>query len=271
MTTDTPGEAPAYAQTWLAPDDLDQLNARIHDGVPIETLMERARGYRDWIFDAYPQAQPNAGDEVLELGSGVGWIMEAVLERFAPARITGLDISENMIARAQERFSDPRADFLLYDGLQIPLADGTKDVVFSVATMQHIEKHVAFLLFEELYRIVKPGGHGLIHLLSVEHLRRSAESTYHDECLHHILNQPTHWHHYYSFEELLVLFSDEIGVSEFDVAVRDTSVVIHFSKGGSNKFIDPAIDEMRYANLRERAATPQPAPAARSVIRRLLG
>lgn len=95
---------------------------------------------------------------MLELGSGVGWIMEAVLERFPVKEIVGLDISENMIRRAKERFSDPRARFVLYDGLRIPFEDGHFDTVYSAAALQHIEKHIAFLLFEELHRVLAPGG-----------------------------------------------------------------------------------------------------------------
>lgn len=63
----------------------------------------------------------------------------------------GLDISANIIARAQERFSDPRARFVLYDGFHIPFPDDNFPVLYSVAAMQHIEKHIALLLFDELF------------------------------------------------------------------------------------------------------------------------
>ena len=75
-----------YATTWLEADDLDTLNARLHDGVPIDELLSRAQRYRDTMFGAFPEAEPRPGDRVLELGSGVGWIMEAMLERFSPRR-----------------------------------------------------------------------------------------------------------------------------------------------------------------------------------------
>ena len=98
-----------YAAAWTRDEDLEGLNRRIHDGVPIEKLGGRARSYRDLMFQAlYPQARPAAGDRVMEFGSGVGWIMEAMLESYPEISITGLDISENMVARARDRF--PRFD-----------------------------------------------------------------------------------------------------------------------------------------------------------------
>jgi ubiquinone/menaquinone biosynthesis C-methylase UbiE len=226
-----------YAVTWLQPDDLDSLNARLHDGVPVDQLLNRARRYRDTLFSAFPEAAPQAGDRMLELGSGVGWIMEAMLERFSPREIIGLDISANMVARAQERFSDPRARFVLYDGRHMPFPDSEFQVLYSVAAMQHIEKHVAFLLFEELHRVLAVGGHAIIHLLSIDHLPRSALA-YHDECLNHVDNVPTHWHHYYTFDELFLLFSDAIGVTELDIVPSDDfgSFLVHFSRTAGGRY-----------------------------------
>lgn len=234
-----------YAATWLVDEDLDALNRRIHDGVPQEGLMDRARGYRDGIFNTYPSAGPPPTAKVLELGSGVGWIMEAVLERFPVQEIVGLDISENMIRRAQERFTDPRARFVHYDGFRVPFDDQYFDTIYSVAAMQHIEKHIAFLLFEELYRVLTPGGHAVIHLLAVDHIPGSTPN-YHDECLHHVNNSPVHWHHYYSFDELFVLFSDVIGVDDFDLTYIDKSFWVHFSKGTGRRYLRPELPSLLY-------------------------
>ena len=234
----------AYATTWLTEESLDSLNSRIHDGVPVAQLLDRARSYRDRIFDTYPLARPHSGARVMELGSGVGWIMEAVIERFSPQEIVGLDISANMIARAQERFSHPSARFELYDGFHMPFSDSYFDVVYSVAAAQHIEKHVAFLLFEELHRVLAPGGHAIVHLLAVDHIPRS-EVTYHEECWNHIDGVPTHWHHYYSFDELFVLFSEAIGVDELDIRYQDDSFLVHFSKDTGRRYLDPGLPSLR--------------------------
>ncbi|HEX8617588.1 MAG TPA: class I SAM-dependent methyltransferase, partial [Thermoanaerobaculia bacterium] len=102
-----------YGDTWKVEESLESLNARIHDGAPIELLIDRARTYRELLFEeTYPQARPQQGEWTLEFGSGVGWIMQAMLEKYPITRAVGLDISENMIARATERLQDARASFI---------------------------------------------------------------------------------------------------------------------------------------------------------------
>jgi SAM-dependent methyltransferase len=197
---------------------------------------------------------------VLELGSGVGWIMQAMLEKFPLGEIVGLDISPNMIARAQERFSDPRARFTLYDGFHIPFADGTFPVIYSVAAMQHIEKHIAFLLFEELHRILADGGHAIIHLLAVDHIPTGLPS-YHDECWNHVRSTPSHWHHYYSFDELFVLFSEVLQVTDLDIVHDDAShsFLVHFSRGTTMTHRRPELPDSTYP--RRNAVRPEPVAA----------
>jgi ubiquinone/menaquinone biosynthesis C-methylase UbiE len=240
--------ATAYATTWLADESLESISRRIHDGVPDERLMERARGYRDWLFDTYPAARPDPETRVMELGSGVGWIMEAVLERFAVREIVGVDISDNMVKRAQERFSHPDARFVVYDGFHVPFEDGYFGTIYSVAAMQHIEKHVAFLLFEELYRLLAVGGHAVIHLLAVDHIPEGVTS-YREECWNHVRNVPTHWHHYYSFDELFVLFSQIIGVDDLDITYQEASrsFLVHFSKATGNPYFRSELPTLTFA------------------------
>ena len=236
-----------YGDTWKREEDLNSLNLRIHDGVALEQLIHRARGYRDLFFEAmYPQARPQQGDWALEFGSGVGWIMQAMLEKYPLSSVTGLDISENMIARAQERLNDPRANFVHYDGLHIPLETATVPIIYSCAVIQHIEKHIAFILMKELHRILKPGGHAVLHFTSVDNILMTG-MPYEEECWNHIHNRETHWHHYYSFDELYVWFSELIGVDELDIRHGPNfELIVHYSKGTGRKFARPEVPKLTY-------------------------
>lgn len=251
MTSERTG-AP-YASTWRVEESLEELNARMHDGVPVEQLADRARGYRDWLFAAFPAAAPKPGARAMELGSGVGWIMEAMLERFELAQVVGLDVSDNMVRRARERFRDDRAGFVLYDGRTMPFPNGRFDLLYSVAAMQHIEKHAAFLLFEELWRVLAAGGHAVIHLLGIDHIP-AAEVSYHQECVNHVEEVPTHWHHYYSYDELFVLFAEVIGVTDLDIAYHDESAsfLVHFSKATTEPFCRPELRELTFSRRSHR-------------------
>jgi ubiquinone/menaquinone biosynthesis C-methylase UbiE len=241
-------ESAGYQQAWVRPSTLDGLNRRIHDGVPIEDLALRAADRRDTFFELlFPYARPTAGSRVLELGQGVGWIMEAVLAQYPVSEIVGLDVSPVMIQSAQERWDDPRARYVLYDGLHVPLEDDAFDNVYSVACIQHIEKHHAFLAMQELVRILKPGGHGTLHLMSVHHLPASPRS-YAEECWNHVNNVDAHWMHYYSYDELFMLFSHALGVTDLDIKYYRTSFWVHFSKGTDTPFKSPEVEQAYFLN-----------------------
>jgi SAM-dependent methyltransferase len=239
-----------YKDAWERPDDLTALNRRIHDGAPLEQLRERAADRRDTFFGlCFPYAAPQQDAKVLELGQGVGWIMESMLDAYPISEIVGLDISENMIKRASERWTDPRARYVQYDGLHVPIDDNYFDNIYSVACIQHIEKHHAFLILQELLRTLKPGGHATVHLMSVHRLA-NPERPYDQECWNHVNSAPRHWHHYYSFDEIVVLLSEALGVSDLDIKFYRRNFWVHFSKGGTEAFHDPAIERELFINRR---------------------
>ena len=241
-------DSQGYKQAWVRPSTLEGLNKRIHDGVPLEQLAARAADRRDTFFEMlFPYARPVEGARVLELGQGVGWIMQSMLERYPIGEIVGLDVSPVMIESAQERWTDPRASYVLYDGLHVPLEDDSFDNVYSVACLQHIEKHHAFLAMKELVRLIKPGGHGTLHLISIHHLPHSGR-TYEEECWNHVNNVDTHWMHYYSFDEILVLFADALGVTDLDVKYYRTSFWVHFSKGTPRGFHSDDVEKAYFLN-----------------------
>jgi ubiquinone/menaquinone biosynthesis C-methylase UbiE len=179
---------------------------------------------------------------MMELGSGVGWIMEAMLEAFPLQEIVGLDISEVMIRRAQERLTDPRARFVLYDGFHFPFDDGYFDNIYSSAAIQHINKDIAFLLMSEIYRCLKPGGHATLHFLSWEHVKVTGRS-WPEQAQRHIDGSPLHHLYLYTAEELLIWFTDLIGVSDFDVTAIGSNLMVHFSKGGKERVLRPDVEK----------------------------
>src|SRR4051794_12634463 len=164
------------ARTWDKERSLEDTSKAIHDGARgEEELLSRARDYVSRVlFGNFPQAVPPAGASILEIGSGLGWIMEAMrgfLDDYgcAPERVLGLDIAPNMIRQAQERLgSDSQMSFVLYDGVTVPLPDESFDLVYSVAALQHIPRPFVFNLFFEAMRLLKPTGMAVFHLLSTD-------------------------------------------------------------------------------------------------------
>lgn len=101
-----------------------------------------------------------AGQEVLDIGCGVGGSAFYIARRHGPARIVGIDVEPGVIAKASEQARrDGLADRVLFETVTpgpLPFADQSFDVVFSKDAIVHIDdKHG---IAREIYRVLRPGG-----------------------------------------------------------------------------------------------------------------
>lgn len=99
------------------------------------------------------QAVVHDGDRVLDAACGTGDLALAD-RRAGAARVTGLDFSEPMLARARRKA--PELEWVQGDMLALPFADAT----FDAATVGFGVRNVAdlSLAFRELRRVLRAGG-----------------------------------------------------------------------------------------------------------------
>ena len=95
------------------------------------------------------------GLRVVDLGCGFGWFCRWAAEVGA-ASVQGLDVSENMLARARETTSDPAIGYARADLENLSLAEGAFDLVYSSLALHYIENLRG--LFEQVRRGLVPGG-----------------------------------------------------------------------------------------------------------------
>ncbi|TFE69139.1 hypothetical protein A7Q09_06015 [Methylacidiphilum sp. Yel] len=214
------------AAIWDDPNEsMESVEARIHDGVPKEKLTERADSYVNVAFNLFPYIQFPTNGVVLEIGSGLGYIMEALHRALLahstpPQTILGLDIAKNMIAKAEKRLQKkPPFCFLHYDGVNIPLPDQSIDLIFSVAALQHIPKPYVYNLFFEIKRLLKPLGFVVFQIFSFQSfvLQEMNQEKWYKEIKHQITGGKTHWHYFYAREELEIVLRHGTGFSSVDV------------------------------------------------------
>lgn len=91
----------------------------------------------------------------LDVGSGTGALSGAIVERTAPAAVTGVDASANYVAAARRRETDPRVRFAVGDAHDLPFTDEF-DVVVSGLMLNFAED--AGSVLASLRRAVEPGG-----------------------------------------------------------------------------------------------------------------
>ena len=95
------------------------------------------------------------GKSVIDLGCGYGWFCRSARELGA-ARVTGVDISEKMLARASELTDDPAIDYQRSDLESLALAQSSLDLVYSSLALHYLT--ALDTLFGNIERALKPGG-----------------------------------------------------------------------------------------------------------------
>ncbi|PWU70034.1 class I SAM-dependent methyltransferase [Gracilibacillus dipsosauri] len=97
------------------------------------------------------------GMNVLEVGSGPGFVTEKLLENLPNSSITALDIDEKLITKAKQALHpNPRLTFMKASVYDTGLPNDSYDFVIARLLFLHLSepKRAA----REIYRVLKPGG-----------------------------------------------------------------------------------------------------------------
>lgn len=95
--------------------------------------------------------------QVLDFGCGDG-ATEVFINKFFPQwTTTGIDISEESIKSAKNK-KIFNAEFLLFDGFNIPLPDHSIDIVFIAGVLHHVSFGLHADLLKEIFRVLKQKG-----------------------------------------------------------------------------------------------------------------
>ena len=98
---------------------------------------------------------------ILDLGCGTGTLTLAISDIFPKAKVTGLDLSENMIKMAQSRCQmNDQISFHQSSALENPFVDDSFDLLVSSSSFHYwpdLEKGLS-----EMFRIAKPGAQIII-------------------------------------------------------------------------------------------------------------
>ncbi len=102
------------------------------------------------VLDGY-----QVGDgTVLDIPCGTARMFEAYAGR--GLRVTGADLSKNMLAQAQARFGDiPDFDFTVADAETLPFADDSFDYAVSFRLMCHLPPRVRRRVLSEMIRVAR--------------------------------------------------------------------------------------------------------------------
>ena len=97
-----------------------------------------------------------AGDTVLDLGTGSGYALRALRETRGVGRGYGLDGSPEMVRNAREYTDDDRIGYVIGDFHALPFATDSIDHIWSMEAFYYAQRPDSVL--EEIRRVLSPGG-----------------------------------------------------------------------------------------------------------------
>lgn len=99
---------------------------------------------------------------ILDLGCGAGGLIHT-LKASGYTNVAGADFSAEMVAAAHEAGVPEvvQADIFAYVA-SVP--DRSKDVVFLMDVLEHLERPALFQMCDEVFRILRPGGRLIVHV-----------------------------------------------------------------------------------------------------------
>lgn len=143
-----------YVNDTQAKEIIDSVR-NTYNKVALPFVASRAR---NWDEFAIILSHIQKSNKILDAGCAHGRLVPALLAHgIEKENYIGIDISENLIAKAHETFSDMRFD--IGDVCKLPYDDNAFDIVISSAVLHHIPSHKLRLqMINELFRVAKPSG-----------------------------------------------------------------------------------------------------------------
>jgi ubiquinone/menaquinone biosynthesis C-methylase UbiE len=129
------------------------------DSDMLKKFLVRQKTMFDWLKDV---TKGNKKVKILDQGTGIGQYAMACA-KLGYRNIRGMDFSEKMLERARKYakvYKGKNIRFDLGDIRDMPYEDNTFDVIISPGIIEHVEETEKTV--EELYRVVKNGGHVLL-------------------------------------------------------------------------------------------------------------
>ena len=101
---------------------------------------------------------PEGTAELLDLGCGSGLELEEIFRRFPEIRVTGVDLSREMLAACARKFQGFALKTVCADYFSLDFGEERFDAVIAVESLHHVCAEQKSELFGKIFRSLRPGG-----------------------------------------------------------------------------------------------------------------
>lgn len=96
---------------------------------------------------------------LLDIGCGTGLELEAIYQRFSKVKVTGIDLSEDMLKKLQAKYKGREIELILSDYFEYPFGTEQYDAALSFETLHHFKFEKKQKIYDKLYQAIKQDGY----------------------------------------------------------------------------------------------------------------
>lgn len=137
-------------------EPMDRFFAARREGYD-EHMLRDVEGCADG-YQAMAAALPEGIRDLLDLGCGTGLELDAIFPRFPDLRVTGVDLTEEMLELLRRKHPDKALTLTAGDYFEVPLGEKRFDAAVSFQSLHHFSHEKKLFLYQKICRALRPGG-----------------------------------------------------------------------------------------------------------------